>query len=344
MQFCGADTDQLNECSQRFVQAQASLTTLFAMVELQVRSVDWVGPDAERLREIELPRVMVQGRDLATRISDLGTQLADHATEQDTASAPDTSASAGRPDPGTAAELTEPSPSPGPSPVPPADGDHSRSRDPDGRSGRRVEADERGRGRDGSGHFSHDWAGRAILDRYLRGGGDWVLDHDPEWSQYMKENAENNPDPEGLGNRSRELNDNAARQALENYLATGATTSSHSETTNAVLDNGEGIVGSQYLHGSNADAGGFQYEATSTVVPNGDGTYTVTLDPTYTFNDRIDPNGQYRTDRVKSTIAEIITFGQADPYDIHISWGDPVTVVVDADGNPVPGSQRGWPY
>lgn len=40
------------------------------------------------------------------------------------------------------------------------------------------------------------------------------------------------------------------------------------------------------------------------------------------LNDRIDPNPKYSTDRWKSTLAEITTLGQADPYDIYIAWHD----------------------
>ena len=58
----------------------------------------------------------------------------------------------------------------------------------------------------------------------------------------------------------------------------------------------------------------------------------------------IDPNPQYSTDNWKSTIAEIVTFGQADPYDIHIGWEGSSKVIVDAQGNVVSGSGKGWPY
>ena len=61
----------------------------------------------------------------------------------------------------------------------------------------------------------------------------------------------------------------------------------------------------------------------------------------HTWNDRIDPNGQYVTDRVKSTIAEIITFGQADPYNISISWPAETQYIVQPDGTI--SAYSGWP-
>lgn len=324
MAFWGAETDELRDCGDRFGTGAVALEQVLGGIRLAVAAAHWEGPDAEAFREQELPAMASSFEAVIRRVSDAGAALLDEADQQDEASAGEDGGGT-RDDGGTR-----------------DGGATDRNRDPDGRDGRRVERDERGRDREGNDHFSHDWAGRAILERYLTGGGDWTLDHDPTWSQYMMDNAENNPSEEGLGNRVRQLNDDAVAEAIANYESTGQTSMDHSATTNAVLDNGEGIVGSQYLHGSNADAGGFQYDSSTTVTPNGDGTYTVQVTPEYTFNDRIDPNGQYVTDRVKSTFAEIITLGQADPYDIHISWGEPVTMVVDADGNPV--SQQGWPY
>ncbi|MGH3937379.1 MAG: hypothetical protein ACRDTG_01890 [Pseudonocardiaceae bacterium] len=62
----------------------------------------------------------------------------------------------------------------------------------------------------------------------------------------------------------------------------------------------------------------------------------------YTWNDQIDPNQKYSTDRWKSTLAEIGTLGQADPCDIHITWHDRSTLVLDEHGQVISGS--GYPY
>lgn len=58
------------------------------------------------------------------------------------------------------------------------------------------------------------------------------------------------------------------------------------------------------------------------------------MDMTYTWNDVIDPNPQYATDNWKSTVAEIITLGQAEAYEIHISWTERTVVHLDSNGNP----------
>jgi hypothetical protein len=84
-----------------------------------------------------------------------------------------------------------------------------------------------------------------------------------------------------------------------------------------------------------------QYQGTSTVKPLSDGTYEVTLNSGYTWNDIIDPNYEYSTDKKKNGWAEIITLGQADPYDMHITWHAQTKVIVDASGNVV--DMKGYP-
>ena len=211
------------------------------------------------------------------------------------------------------------------------------NRDPDGRSGRRVREDERRGGKPGSGHFDNDWAGRAILERYLTGGDDWNIDNDPAWTRYMQENPT-------LTAEMERYNNNQAAAAVRQYQQSGQGNGSFDTTTQVAMENGEGIVGYQYLHGTNQEAGGFQHNGTTSVKPLPDGTYEVTVNSNYRWNDVIDPNPQYSTDNWKSTIAEIVTFGQADPYDIHIGWEGSSKVIVDAQGNVVSGSGKGWPY
>ncbi len=208
-------------------------------------------------------------------------------------------------------------------------------RAPDERGGRRIRTDSLTR-RDepGSDHLSNDWAGRAILERYLRGGGDWTIDGDADWTSYMEKN-------ETLRLAMAERTQTAAQDALNRYVTTGQTQGSFDSTFSQAIENGEGIVGYQYLHGTNAEAGGFRHSGSTTVTPLDDGTYRVQLNSSYQWNDVIDPNPQYSTDRWKSRLAEVLTLGQADPYDIHIRWSEPVTVVLDAQGNLV--SMDGYP-
>ncbi len=105
---------------------------------------------------------------------------------------------------------------------------------------------------------------------------------------------------------------------------------------------GRRIVGYQYLHGTDRDVGDFEFTGTSNVHPRGDGTYDVTVDGGYTWNDLIDPNPKYSTDRWKSRLAEVLTLGQADPYDIHITWHAPTKLVLDGNGRVI--SASGYPH
>ena len=84
------------------------------------------------------------------------------------------------------------------------------------------------------------------------------------------------------------------------------------------IDTGESIVGYQYLHGTNADVGGFQIKGTVSKDENGD----VTYDLTYTWNDIIDPNYYYPTDAEKAGFAQSIPFVNPKDYIIRISWHD----------------------
>ncbi|OLF19303.1 WXG100 family type VII secretion target [Actinophytocola xanthii] len=210
-----------------------------------------------------------------------------------------------------------------------AGGDRDR-RGSDGDWGARLRTDDLfGReegGSRGNSHFDSDWAGRAILDRYLSGGGDWTIDDDEDWTRYMTSNEQLSRQLVGPAQEQ-------AQQALSGYLAGDGPTGSFDQRFPAEIQNGEGIVGYEYLHGTNSDAGGFQFAGNTTVSPRADGTYEVTIDGSYTWHDTIDPNPQYSTDRWKSGLAEVVTLGAADPYDIHINWDKRTTVTLDAQGN-----------
>ncbi|MGH3937380.1 MAG: hypothetical protein ACRDTG_01895 [Pseudonocardiaceae bacterium] len=90
-------------------------------------------------------------------------------------------------------------------------------RNPDERGGRRIDEDDRRNrepGGDGDGHFDNDWAGRAILERYLRGGDDWTITDDSDWSEYMRGN-------QILRDQLRSPVQTQAQHALDQYLTTG---------------------------------------------------------------------------------------------------------------------------
>lgn len=205
----------------------------------------------------------------------------------------------------------------------------------DGMAGGRQRTDDTVDLRDLPGeNFDNDWAGRAILGRYLDGGDDWTIANEPTWTSYMESNAM-------LTAKLAANNDEQARAALQAYLTSGRSSDRFATTTSMEMENGESIIGYQYLHGTDANVGGFQHSGSTNVVALPDGTYQVTITSDYVWNDRIDPNPIYSTDRTKSMIAEIITLGRADPYDIHIGWSGTTTVIMDANGQIISG--QGWP-
>jgi hypothetical protein len=168
----------------------------------------------------------------------------------------------------------------------------------------------------------------------MLGGGDWTIKDDPNWSKYMMDNQR-------LREQLADPVQTQAQQALTDYLAGKGQHGTFDHHFPAEIQNGEGIVGYQYLHGTNASVGGFQFNGSTDVTPRPDGTYEVKVNGGYTWHDKIDPNPIYSTDRWKSTLAEIITLGQADAYDIHITYHAPTTVILDKDGNVV--DMKGYP-
>ncbi len=175
-----------------------------------------------------------------------------------------------------------------------------------------------------------DWAGRAILKHYLFGGGEEATWDDANWAGYMK--------------ASNILSGTCKLKLLnlgKKLAAKGAGEYAVNETFAAELENGEGIVGYQYLHGSNADVGGFQIKGTAKVTEGKDGEMEVEFDVMYVWNDVIDPNPKYGSDTAKSWFAEIITLGYAEAYDLHIQWSEKSKLTRRANGTVK--LSDGWP-
>jgi hypothetical protein len=169
-----------------------------------------------------------------------------------------------------------------------------------------------------------DWAGEAILDRYLTGRGDWYITDDAKWTAYM----------EASSLLRRQVNDKLGEIVQGNaaVLKPGAKTVIDA-TFHAEVENGEGIVGYQYLHGSNKDAGDFKASGslhTLHVSPEGNAEFSASL--RLTWNDLIDPNPKYTTDTWKSRYAEAVTLGRAKAYKISISWKETRSVFWYAAG------------
>lgn len=227
----------------------------------------------------------------------------------------------------------------------------NRGADPDRQEGRgtrttRAQEDDQRRGRPEGGRgrnrqdlFSaveSDWAGRALLERYWSGEGAWDISDDPAWTRYMT--------------ASRILR--KALQSEVKYYArklAGAKrdgTFAVQKTFHAELENGEAMVGYQFLHGSNRRVGDFQFMGTASVIHEyGEsvagveasirpGT-TVHMSLRYTFNDITDPNYSYFSDAVKSAISEVITLGEAEGFRFSVSWAEECSVWIPEEGDTV---------
>jgi hypothetical protein len=192
--------------------------------------------------------------------------------------------------------------------------------------------------------FDSDWAGRKILGQYLYGGGkDVDVRDDPAWTVYMA--------------RSDRLRGQvwvqvvaAARELVARHKPGRLPTVTR---FHAEVENGEGIIGYQYLRGTNKDAGDFlvvgfgevtQFQGPHReLVPNrnpfvppkveeqGAGA-RVDFELTYVWNDIIDPNSQYTTDQIKSALAYVFTLGQPKSYRLSIGWRNTCSVWLPATG------------
>jgi len=210
--------------------------------------------------------------------------------------------------------------------------DQGRGRKPGGR-----QRDRDGRRRDLYSDFDSDWAGRAILSRYLSGEGDWHIKDDANWTDYMK--------------RSVLLRDQLKPQVIDEAKRVSGAASTEAgplpiaKSFHAELENGEGIIGYQYLHGTNKDVGDFEIKGSATAGRIGNESSedakqsvqpgaTVQMNVQFVWNDKIDPNPEYGSDTIKSTIAEIITLGEAEPYIISIAWSGQPSVWIPEGGRP----------
>jgi RHS repeat-associated protein len=223
------------------------------------------------------------------------------------------------------------------------DRDDRRERD-DERTGGTDRRRDRRRGPLGITDPDSDWMGRAILDHYLTGGGmPMMVINDPDWDAYLRDYgygalADGYAEPGSLS--WSELLDVLDATSLN---AVGA--ANGMATTNNLsiaFPNGEGILGTNYLHGSNIKAGGFVVHSQVVSSSAGDGGTTYTLSNKFIINDVIDPNSIYWTDRVKSTFAEVVTLGGAQGYEISIFTTFETSVTISPTGSIV--SRSGWPY
>jgi len=175
--------------------------------------------------------------------------------------------------------------------------------------------------------FKSDAKGRSILWHYLFGKGTDLIKHNGSWGKYMQKNK---GDPaNGVEPLSEQMK--GIVFPIRNSLRNGESRTVDI-TTSIAIQNGESIIGYQYLHGTNADVGGFQIQGNISRDLEGNTTYQLT----YTWNDMIDPNFNYTSDIMKVAFAQKIPGANPTSYYICISWDD--TTIINSTGK----QNRGW--
>lgn len=106
-------------------------------------------------------------------------------------------------------------------------------------------------------------------------------------------------------------------------------------TGHAEMANGEGMIGYQYLHGTNT----FTFGGTITRKYDNAGREAWEFNLQYSWKDTINKNNDYWTDLIKNSGAEIITLGGATPYQVNIEWRSKATLPCDTKAK-----GDGWPF
>jgi hypothetical protein len=159
-------------------------------------------------------------------------------------------------------------------------------------------------------HFKADKFGLEILHHYLGGFGSEkkIPVTDEKWGEYMRDNFL--------------LNAQINRALHEEVKKFDATESSYafSFSQHMEIDNGEGIVGYHYLHGSKEDVGDVEVHGVMKRLEDG----SISVFYTAQWNDIMDPNHQYSTDSVKAKIGKVMSFGLSHDYTLRIQWHNEV--------------------
>ena len=165
-------------------------------------------------------------------------------------------------------------------------------------------------------NFKSDPQGMSILFHYLYGNGVSMIQENGSWSEYLKA-------------------DNELKERVKNIvypLGKSLKAGQSIELNQAYyypdifVANGEAIIGYNYFHGPEVEAGGFVIEGKISKI----GESRVEYDLHYIWNDRMDPNFMYSSDKWKANVANIITMGKAKPFLVKISWDD--RTVIDKRG------------
>jgi hypothetical protein len=172
-------------------------------------------------------------------------------------------------------------------------------------------------------HFSSDEAGRKILQHYLTGKGQQLTADNRFWADYMKANINLKADLKNrLYLKAQELCLQDRRSRVESV----------DEKFHQEVKNGEGINGYEYLHGTNEIVGGFKIFGYAKIDKESDCGCTIKFILTFNWNDVIDPNLEYGTDKWKKKAADILSIlpsFELTDYTIRIFWSEDSVVKIE---------------
>jgi hypothetical protein len=166
------------------------------------------------------------------------------------------------------------------------------------------------------GNIDIDRAGTWILGTWLFGGGaDHDIVDDPFWTNYMMAHKD----------MARQISVRLELALAKILPLKKLGTFPIAERFHAEFPENNDFTGYALLHGSNRKVGDFFMTGIAEVQDAYDlaeGGYDIELDLRYRFNDIVDPNANYMSDRIKSTIAKLVSiFVRPRDYRLSINWG-----------------------
>lgn len=174
-----------------------------------------------------------------------------------------------------------------------------------------------------------DWAGRAILERYLTAGGDWHIRGDRKWKDYMFAN-------EFL---QAQVLEQLRWEVLPKLQKGVGAYLFHKRFQAGTGESSATPSGYGYLNGTNWDVGGFELSGVYRIFNAPDGGFVVTALLEFDWHDKIDPNGLQ--DAAGDALALVLSEGMKESYALHIHWDSLTKLRFDAGGKLV--ESHGYP-
>jgi hypothetical protein len=169
-----------------------------------------------------------------------------------------------------------------------------------------------------------DEEGETILGTWLYGDGGKIVVEDESWTKYMM--AHRGLRDQIFAKLAPAVGEIADLKKLGRFPIF--------RRFHAELPENRGFSGYALLHGTNSTVGDFVLAGWAEVqeaIHPVEGDYDIEMDLRFSWNDIVDPNANYSSDTIKSTIAKIVTFGSPKDYKLSIYWGSSCLAEVRKD-------------